>query len=55
MILRKSFCPVVLTENFFMDGPDLDYLMSEAGKLALVNTHIEGILHYISFTHAIPL
>ena len=21
-----------------MDGPDLDYLMSEAGKLALVNT-----------------
>ena len=34
-----------------MDGPDLEYLMSEAGKLALVNTHIEGILHYISFAH----
>ncbi|MBR5103505.1 MAG: N-acetylmuramoyl-L-alanine amidase [Bacteroidales bacterium] len=53
-ILRKSFCPAVLTEFFFMDGPDLEYLMSEAGKLALVNTHIEGILHYISFTPAIP-
>ena len=53
-ILRKSLCPAVLTENFFMDSANVYYLMSEIGKLALVNTHIEGVLNYISFTSAIP-
>ena len=53
-ILRKSLCPAVLTENFFMDSTNVYYLMSEIGKLALVNTHIEGVLNYISFTSAIP-
>ena len=43
-ILRHSFCPAVLTENFFMDSPsDQDYLQSEAGKRAIMDTHIEGI------------
>ena len=43
-ILRKSLCPAVLTENFFMDSPsDQDYLQSEAGKRAIMDTHIEGI------------
>ena len=32
-ILRKSWCPAVLTENFFMDNhSDLEYLQSHAGK-----------------------
>ena len=53
-ILRMSLCPAVLTENFFMDSANVYYLMSEIGKLALVNTHIEGVLNYISFTSAIP-
>ena len=53
-ILRHSLCPAVLTENFFMDGPDLEFLKSEACKLALVNIHIEAILQYISFTPTIP-
>ena len=31
-ILRKSLCPAVLTENFFMDShSDLEYLQSKAG------------------------
>ena len=48
-ILRKSLCPVVLTENFFMDPrSDLEYLQSRAGKQAVVDTHVEGIVEYLS-------
>ena len=44
-ILRKSWCPAVLTENFFMDNhSDLEYLLSRAGKQAVVDTHVEGIV-----------
>lgn len=47
-ILRKSLCPAVLTENFFMDSQsDLEYLQSRAGKQAIIDTHIEGIVEYI--------
>ena len=47
-ILRKSWCPAVLTENFFMDSrSDLEYLQSRAGKQAVVDTHVEGIIEYI--------
>ena len=47
-ILRKSLCPAVLTENFFMDSrSDLEYLQSKAGKQAIIDTHIEGIVEYI--------
>ena len=48
-ILRKSLCPAVLTENFFMDSrDDLEYLQSRAGKHAVVDTHVEGIIEYLS-------
>ena len=47
-ILRKSWCPAVLTENFFMDSrSDLEYLQSRAGKQAVVDTHVEGIVEYL--------
>ena len=47
-ILRKSMCPAVLTENFFMDSQsDLEYLQSRAGKQAVVDTHVEGILEWL--------
>ena len=47
-ILRKSLCPAVLTENFFMDShSDLEYLQSKAGKQAVVDTHVEGIIEYL--------
>ena len=47
-ILRKSWCPAVLTENFFMDSrSDLEYLQSRAGKQAVVDTHVEGIIEYL--------
>ncbi len=48
-ILRKSLCPAVLTENFFMDSrSDLEYLQSRAGKQAVVDTHVEGIVEYLT-------
>ena len=48
-ILRKSLCPAVLTENFFMDShSDLEYLQSKAGKQAIIDTHIEGIIEYLT-------
>ena len=48
-ILRKTLCPAVLTENFFMDNhSDLEYLQSRAGKQAIVDTHVEGITEYLT-------
>ena len=47
-ILRKSLCVAVLTENFFMDSrSDLEYLQSRAGKQAVVDTHVEGIMEWL--------
>ena len=47
-ILRHSLCPAVLTENFFMDShSDLEYLQSKAGKQAVVDTHVEGIIEHL--------
>lgn len=48
-VLRKTKCPAVLTENFFMDNKDdVKYLQSEEGKRAVITTHVEGIIKYIS-------
>lgn len=46
-ILRHSLCPAVLTENFFMDGLDFEFLQSKACKQAIVDTHVEGIIEYL--------
>ena len=44
-----SWCPAVLTENFFMDSKtDLAYLQSVEGKRAVVTTHVEGFVEYLS-------
>ena len=54
-ILRKSLCPAVLTENFFMDSrDDLEYLQSRAGKQAVVDTHVEGIVDYLLIRNVVP-
>ena len=48
-LLRKTLCIAVLSENFFMDShSDLEYLQSRAGKQAIVDTHMEGIINYLS-------
>lgn len=48
-ILRKSMCPAVLTENFFMDSlSDQEFLLSETGKRTIINAHVQGIICYIT-------
>ena len=48
-ILRHTLCLAVLTENFFMDNKsDLEYLQSRAGKQAIIDTHVEGLIEYLS-------
>lgn len=49
-IIKKSYCPAVLTENFFYDNKDdLEYLTSDEGIHAVVRTHIEGIIDFIEY------
>lgn len=48
-ILSKTLCPAVLTENFFMDNKaDVEYLLSDEGKEAIVRCHVQGIKQYIN-------
>ena len=47
-ICRDTNCPAVLTENLFQDNlADVDFLMSEEGREAIVNLHVNGIINYI--------
>ena len=47
-ICRDTNCPAVLTENLFQDNlADVDFLLSEEGREAIVNLHINGIINYI--------
>lgn len=47
-ILHKTKCAACLTENLFQDNKeDVDYLLSEEGKRAIVSLHVEGIVNYL--------
>ena len=47
-ILKHTKCPAVLTENLFQDNKeDVELLLSEEGKLAIVNLHVWGIMKYL--------
>lgn len=47
-ILKKTKCPAVLTENFFMDNKeDVSFMLSLEGRTQIVKTHVEGIINYI--------
>ena len=48
-VLNNTQCPAVLTENLFMDNKqDYEYLLSEQGRRAIVNIHVDGIVSYIN-------
>ena len=50
-LLRKSLCVAVLIENFFQDClSDVQFLQSRAGKQAVIDTHVVGIIEYILST-----
>lgn len=47
-VLRKTCCPAVLTETLFQNNKaDVDFLLSDEGKRAVVNFHVEGIINFI--------
>ena len=47
-ICRDTLCPAVLTENLFQDNlADMEYLLSDEGRKAIVNLHVNGIINYI--------
>lgn len=47
-ILRKTSCPAVLTENLFQNNrDDVEFLLSDAGRGAIINLHVEGIINYL--------
>jgi len=48
-ILKHTYSSAVLTENMFMDAlPDYRFLLSEEGKRAIVNLHVDGIQNWIN-------
>ena len=47
-VLKNTLCPAALTENLYQNNKaDVEFLMSEAGKRAIINFHVEGIINYI--------
>lgn len=49
-MIKKSYCPAVLTENFFYDNKDdLEYMTSDAGVHGVVRLHVEGIVDFIEY------
>lgn len=46
-ITHKTLCPAVLTENLFQDNKeDVAFLLSDEGKQAIVDLHVEAIKQY---------
>lgn len=49
-ILKKTQCPAVLTENFFMDTErDCRFIISEAGRDRIARMHYDAILQCIDW------
>lgn len=47
-ILKHSACPAVLTENMFQDTKsDVDFMLSDKGREAIISLHVNGITNYI--------
>lgn len=47
-VVRGTKCAACLTENLFQDNrEDVDYLLSEAGREAIITVHVEGIKSYV--------
>lgn len=47
-MLSDTSCPAVLTENLFQDNKeDVEYLLSDKGKLEIVDLHFDAIMKYI--------
>lgn len=48
-VVRGTKCAACLTENLFQDNrEDVEYLLSEAGREAIITLHVEGIKAYVA-------
>ena len=48
-VLKNTKCVAVLTENFFQDNKeDVEYMLSDEGRHAIIRTHLEGVIDYIN-------
>ncbi len=48
-ILKRTRCAAVLTENLFQDNKkDVDFLLSDNGRKAIIDLHVNGIIDYCS-------
>lgn len=48
-IIYHSYCPAVLTENFFYDNvEDVKYILSAEGREMVIRTHVDGIIRYLN-------
>lgn len=49
-ILRRTNCPAILTENFFMTNPeDLKFIKSDSGKELIAKAHLEAVKKYLEY------
>lgn len=47
-VLTQTKCAAALTENFFQDNKeDVAYMLSDEGRQAIVDVHVQGIINYI--------
>lgn len=47
-VLTGTKCPAILTESLFQDNKaDVAFLLSEEGKKAITDLHVEGIIKYL--------
>ncbi len=47
-VLTNTQCPAALTENLFQDNrTDVEFLLSERGKRAITQLHVDGIMDFI--------
>ena len=47
-ILKRTLCPAVLTENFFMTNhDDCAFLLTAEAKKAIAKAHVDGIIKYL--------
>lgn len=47
-ILHRSKCAACLTENMFQDNrEDVNWLLSDTGRKAIVRLHVDGIIRYV--------
>jgi N-acetylmuramoyl-L-alanine amidase len=48
-IVSDTSCPAVLTENLFQDNKDdVEYLLSDKGKMEIVDLHFDAIINYMN-------